>query len=236
MHSPPRPSASGLFITGTDTGVGKTHIGVRLCRALREYGLDVRVRKPLESGCARIDDALHPHDAAALHAAAGYPEPLIHVCPYRLEHALSPERAAALENRAIDLEALYRACQVDEGFVLVEGAGGFYSPLTHDALNADLAERLGLPVILVVPDRLGCINHTLLSLEAMAGRGLTVAAVVLNPVEDTDPGMMDNEADLKARLQQAVFRLAFEGNANATTVQALVEHLLKVLGLAPQGA
>ena len=190
--------AHGLFVTGADTGVGKTAVAAALADWLRQQGTSVRVRKPIESGA--IDDRHghpQPADAILLRRAAGAPEPLQRVCPFPLPEPVSPQRAAELAGIRVTLDDLHAAClnglDGDE-FLLVEGAGGFCSPLTADALNADLATRLGLPLLLVVGDRLGCINHSLLTLEAADRRGLVVAAVVLNRRVDT--GAMDNARDL----------------------------------------
>jgi dethiobiotin synthetase len=189
----------GVFIAGTDTGVGKTQVAAALLRHLHGLGLPVRARKPVESGCPPGPRGLLPQDAATLNRAAGGTEPVARVCPYALAAALSPERAAALEGRTLTLATLEAACREGVGpgeRVLVEGAGGFYSPLAADGLNADLAARLGLPVLLVAEDRLGCINHTLLTLEAIASRGLTTLGIVLNRHAREAASGMDNAADL----------------------------------------
>ncbi len=200
----------GVFITGTDTGVGKTRVGAALVHLLAGRGLRVRPRKPVESGCPSGPDGLLPQDAAVLRDAAGGAEPLERVCRYRLQTPLSPERAAALEGMALDLGQLHAACLVDVGsddFLLVEGAGGFYSPLARGALNADLAGGLGLPVLVVAADRLGSLNHTLLTVEAVRMRGLALAGVVLNqPSAQMDP-KMDNAADLERWLKVPVLRM-----------------------------
>lgn len=133
----------GVFITGTD-GVGKTRVGAALAHLLTGRGLRVRPRKPVESGCPTGPDGLLPQDAAVLRDAAGRAEPLKHICRYRLQAPLSPERATELEGMALDLGRLYTACLADIGndnFLLVEGADGFYSPaglvLNQPAPQAD---------------------------------------------------------------------------------------------------
>lgn len=206
----------GVFIAGTDTGVGKTRIGAALAYLLGQRGLRVRPRKPVESGCATGPDGWVPQDAVLLREASGANEPLDHICAYRLQAALSPERAAALEGATIGLEQLDAACRSgieSSDFLLVEGAGGFYSPLARGALNADLASGLGLPVLLVAADRLGAINHTLLTVEAARVRGLALAGVVLNqPAQQPDP-QMDNAADLERWLQMRVLRLPYRAGS-----------------------
>ena len=192
----------GVFVTGTDTGVGKTWVGTQLARRLCALGVPVIPRKTVESGCALRDGVLVPADGEAYHPAVGARCALRQITPYRLRHAISPQRAARLEHMDTTLEKLVAATQ--EGvnaadYLLVEGAGGFYSPLALDGLNADFAARLQLPVLLVAPDRLGVINHALLSKEAIERRGLQLIAVVLNRLDADDalPPGMDNLADLQ---------------------------------------
>ena len=199
----------GLFVTGTDTGVGKTWVGTQIAALLRREGVPVAPRKPVESGCERRGGELVPADGEAYHRAVNETQPLAQITPYRLHHAISPQRAAQLEQADTTLEHLLAAALAgvgEDAFLLVEGAGGFYSPLALDGSNADLAERLGLPVLLVAPDRLGVINHVHLSLEAIRHRRLPVFAVVLNGLDDgVPPQGMDNLEDL-CRLPCPVFQ------------------------------
>lgn len=199
----------GLFITGADTGVGKTRVATALAHALAARGVDLRVRKPVESGAPRGPDGPLPQDAFALRLAAGGREPLDRVCAHALRAPLSPERAAALEGLDLTLDALIAAVRRDvgDGVVLVEGAGGFHSPIARGALNADLARALGLPVLVVAADRLGTINHTLLTVEAVQARGLDVAAVVLSRPAPTADADMDNAGELSRWLGRPVLRL-----------------------------
>jgi dethiobiotin synthetase len=152
-----------------------------------------------------------PLDASALKSAAGPHISLDEVCPYRFLHALSPERAARLEGVELHLSDLISACQpTEDDFMLVEGAGGFYSPLTSDGLNADLAEQLGLDVLLVAADRLGCINHVLLSVEAIQSRGLRLLGIVLNSLQHRSDASMDNAKDLQYRLSCPVVSVGYD--------------------------
>ena len=190
---------TGLFVTGTDTGVGKTWVAAILTRLLVQRGLRVRPRKPVESGCASGEDVLLPQDAVALWEAAGGTESLQQVCAYPLRAALSPERAAALEGRTLNLDQLVTACRSGVGaddFLLVEGAGGLLSPLAAGTTNADLAAALRLPVLVVAADRLGVINHALLTVEALQHRALPLVGVVLNQTGPVTDPLMDNAADL----------------------------------------
>ncbi len=205
----------GVFITGTGTAVGKTHIGVLLAKHLHEQNIRVVPRKPIESGCKKVGDELVPADATALKEASGYEGSLSEVCPYRFEPPISPARAAHLANKVLTTEQLASICIVDnkDDFVLVEGAGGFYSPLSENGLNADLAVALNLPVLLITTDTLGCLNQVLLNAEAIEIRGLHLAGVVLNSLEENDNHLMDNAADLRARLKCPVFSHAFGNNS-----------------------
>ncbi len=189
----------GLFVTGTDTDVGKTWVSQNLLKtalqalhhttgAAAKKGTSQKVgdppylcaRKPVASGAQRTPRGLWAPDTLALATATG--EALQQVTPYTFEPAISPAEAARQAGCETPLARLLEACRVPVGrWTLVEGAGGFYSPLGSDGtLNADLAAALGLPVLLVVGHKLGCINHTLLTLEAIEQRGLHCVGVVLN--------------------------------------------------------
>lgn len=204
--------ASGLFVTGTDTGVGKTFVGCALLRAWRGQGVDPMPCKPVESGCEAGPQGLRAADGETLTAAAGLPvDATAHVTPWRFADALAPDQAARNAGQPLYLAQLLEACEAQRGHargpLLVEGAGGFYSPLAEDALNADLAEALGLPVLLVAEDRLGTLNACLLTVEALRHRGLTLAGLVLNRRRaDTDP-RLDNASALRARLDAPVVEL-----------------------------
>ena len=217
----------GIFITGTGTEVGKTFVGVAIARALIQRKIKVIPRKPIESGCPEQDGELVPQDASALKKAADYPGPLSDVCPYRFEPPISPVRAAHLANKILSTEQLVNICLQgsEEGFVLVEGAGGFYSPLTENGLNADLAVALQLPVLLVAKDKLGALNQVLLSVEAIQMRGLQLAAVVLNALNNDHNEHMDNTADLRERLDCPVFSNAYTREGKTQLPEALIDVL-----------
>ena len=223
------PIPFGLFVTGTDTGVGKTQITAALARLLNERNLIVRPRKPVESGCRLGDADLIPSDAVTLQAAAKSDELLISICPYRFELALSPELAAALVGVSLTLDEVCAACRqgvTETDFLLVEGAGGFYSPLASGVLNADLAVALSLPVLLVAADCLGTIGHTLLAVEAIKRRGLTLAGVVLNQVTPAVDPQMDNAAELSRWLGEPVLVTDHFKKGSTTTELILVNSVL----------
>lgn len=186
----------GFFITGTDTDIGKSFIACCIAKGLIEQGIKVSPRKPIASGCIRqTDGSLLSTDAQQLKLASHSDEPLNQICRYTFEPAISPARAIAQANQTISIESLHQACAVDKShFALVEGAGGFLSPIAPDGLNADLAIKLNYPIILVVGNRLGCLNHALLSIEAIEARGLTLHAIVLNDLNANSD--LDNLHDL----------------------------------------
>ena len=174
----------GLFITGTDTGVGKTFVACGIIRALRQDQHRVGAYKPACSGAERrADGRLEWADVAALATATGDQFPRERICPQCFDAPLAPPSAARAENRAVDAALLKSGVDWWESEVellVVEGAGGLLSPLADELSNADLAQQLGYPVLIVAADRLGCINHTLLTVEVAQARGLDVAGVVLN--------------------------------------------------------
>ena len=192
----------GVFVTGTDTSVGKTFISCGLANALRSSGVPVAARKPIEQRCKRRGGALYPSDGLALTQAAGYLENIDVVTPYRLSEAISPGRTARSDRGQVDLAALIEAVHAGEShhFRLVEGAGGFLSPLALDGCNGDLAQALEFPVVIVTADRAGCVNHVRLTVEAVQQRGLRPAAVVVNVPDPSAPGAGDYRADLAAVL------------------------------------
>jgi dethiobiotin synthetase len=195
-----------LFVTGTDTGVGKTVVSTVIAAALAARGCRVGVVKPVETGCRSAGGTLVPVDALALAAAAGDPAPLEIVCPYRLPDPLAPALAAERAGVAIDVDALAehvrrRAAGVD--VLLVEGAGGLLVPLTRRESFADLARRLDARLLVVVGSRLGAINHALLTLEVLTTRGLTLAGYVVNRLGPRDDLVVATNEDLLRSLTPA---------------------------------
>ena len=219
----------GVFITGTGTDVGKTYIGAAIARTLSAEGVNVIPRKPIESGCIRDGEELIPQDAVALKQAAGFKGDLSEVCPYRFEPPISPVRAAHLANKVLTTEQLVSICLQgsEHGFTLVEGAGGFYSPLAENGLNADLAVALQLPVILVADDKLGALSNVLLNTEAIQMRGLQLAAVVLNEAQESNADEnMNNTADLREHLDCPVFAIGYSSTEQPELPRALIDSLM----------
>jgi len=218
----------GVFITGTNTDVGKTFIAVAIAKALIARNISVIPRKPIESGCIKQDDELIPQDASALKQAANYNGSLSEVCPYRFEPPISPVRAAHLANKILTIEQLVNICLEgsEDGFMLIEGAGGFYSPLAENGLNADLAVALQLPVLLIADDRLGALSQVLLNVEAIQMRGLPLAGVVMNQLEESHSEYMDNTADLRERLDCPVIHIPYSTDGEAELPDVIIDSLL----------
>lgn len=205
----------GYFITGSDTNVGKTWVACHIIRQLNAIHHSVKVRKPVESGCQKIGEEYFPADGNALYQANQQTENLSIITPYRFHAALAPDRAARMENHRLTLEQLHKAClnQISSAdTLLVEGAGGFYSPLCEDGLNADLARVLGLKVIIVCEDRLGAINQALLTIAAVRHEGLDIQAVILNQTKPADSAgeSLENHQDLCQRTDTPVFTCAYQ--------------------------
>lgn len=183
----------GWFVTGTDTGVGKTRASAALLHALRGRHARCVGMKPVAAG---TDAEGHNEDVLALRAASSIAVAPSLDNPVLLADPVSPHIAAARAGRAIDIAAIvaaYRALASEADAVVVEGAGGFLVPLSDRHTGADLAAALGLPVILVVGLRLGCLNHALLTRDAIAARGLVLAGWIVNRL---DPAMPEQEANL----------------------------------------
>jgi len=177
---------AGIFITGTDTGVGKTLVACGFAALFRENGLSVGVMKPAETGCVEKDGELVPEDAVRLKEAARSAEPLENICPYRLVDALAPSVAAERVGVKIDvgrIQRVYDEIASRNDITIVEGAGGLLVPLLSHYTYADLAKLLKIPVIVVAANRLGAINHLSLTLESAAAHGLRVAGYVWNHLE-----------------------------------------------------
>ena len=184
-----------FFITGTDTEIGKTHSAASLLHTARLAGLRAVAMKPVAAG---TDENGDNDDVLRLRAAGNVEAPADWVNPYCFRAAIAPHIAAEQEGREIELDTIVHAfarLTTLADCILVEGVGGFRVPLGHSGDSADLAQRLDLPVILVVGLRLGCINHALLTAEAIRARGLTLAGWIANQI---DPAMPCQEENLSA--------------------------------------
>jgi len=189
----------GLFVTATDTGVGKTEVTCALLRDARARGLDAVGMKPAQSGVVPGE----PSDAERLARASDGAEALEVVCPYSFAAPLAPAVAARVEGKEISFARIVdgaRALAARHDAILVEGAGGLLVPLTDRETYADLAAVLGLPVLVVARAGLGTVNHTALTVEALRRRGLSVAGIVMNRTTSTDDPSVPHNAGEIARL------------------------------------
>lgn len=194
----------GVFVTGTDTGVGKTVVTACLVSILAESGLDVGVMKPVETGCRKRKDKLVPRDAAFLKAVSGSRDPLFLINPYRFSKPLAPLIAGEIDHKKIKIgkiSSAYRKLREKHDILFVEGAGGLLVPLAEKLTNLDLILELNLPVLVVVGSKLGAVNHALLTLSCAKENGVKIIGVLINQpnphsrksvVEKTNPGLIQS--------------------------------------------
>ena len=197
---PKLPRLRGLFVTGTDTGVGKTLIAGAIAHSLRKSGQRVEVFKPAASGCRRAREGLISADAEFLAACAESRRTLTEITPVRYAAPLAPNVAAERTKRPVDLDAIFDAYgRLAElhGCVIVEGVGGLLCPISDEFWVIHLARMMSLPLVIVAKAGLGTINHTLLTLYAARAAGLEVAGVVINRYR-VDPGAVKAPGDSPA--------------------------------------
>lgn len=178
--------SKAFFVTGTDTEVGKTHVSCLLLKQYAAQGLKVIGMKPIAAGCELVNGEWVNEDVQKLIAASNVTAPLALINPYRFKEPIAPHLAAEKAGVTIDIKTIvnaFKQLQTMADIVIVEGAGGFLVPLNAKANMADLAIALGLPTILVVGMRLGCINHTLLTVDAIKARGLMLHGWVANHID-----------------------------------------------------
>lgn len=225
---------NGVFVTGTDTGVGKTFSACVLLHALRRAGLATFPMKPVAAGAVGTPDGPRNDDTIDLVAAAGGGFDPALVTPVLLREPMAPHVAALREGRTVELAPILAAWRSRPAgsFAVVEGVGGFQVPLGEGFDTVDLARALGLPVVLVVGLRLGCLNHALLTADAVRTAGLPLAGWIANAV---DPAMAvpdENVQALRERLgAPLVVRLPFAPGADPASFAGLVD--LAALGVRP---
>ena len=217
----------GFYVTGTDTGIGKTHSSAALLHALRARGLRAVGMKPVASGCERIDGEWKNADALALIEASD-PRPVYADCnPFALPLPLAPElaaRDAGIEVTLPPLLAAHARLAASADAVVVEGVGGWAAPLSASLMQADLVRALRVPVLLVVGLRLGCLNHALLSACAILADGCRLAGWIANAVDPDMDAVEDNIAMLAARLPAPCWgRLPYAPAADPAAFSRLLE-------------
>ena len=193
--------AQAFFITGTDTDAGKTSIGAGLLCAAKQQGRSTLAMKPVASGCELTEQGLRNSDALALIAQSTVPLPYTQINPYAFAPAIAPHIAAQEADVELSVADLYQAAQLvlqeQAEFTLIEGAGGWRVPISATEFLSDFAIALQLPVILVVGVKLGCINHALLSAQAILNDGLELAGWVANVVDPNCARLAENLATLQ---------------------------------------
>ena len=208
-----------VFVTGTDTGVGKTFVSVALCREARSRGWSVFGHKPIETGC-RPD----PEDAIALAAASGGWQQGPALCQYTFELPAAPLVAARREDRSVDLDAVVATIHrhaAGRRLALVEGAGGWRAPITETEDMSALARRVGWPVLVVARAGLGTINHSLLTAEAIERDGCRVVGMALSLRPDEDAAFATSNRDEIARRMRAPVWIVSAGATVAPILDAI---------------
>lgn len=221
-------SGRGLFICGTDTGVGKTYISTWLIRTLRDAGMRVAGMKPVASGARIVNGELINDDALQLQQAANVQCTYATVNPYCFAPAIAPHLAAQETGTEIDIDFIeqnYRKLSAQADVVIVEGVGGWSVPINDTQTMADVVSVLQLPVIMVVGMRLGCLNHALLTAQAIAQSGNRLAGWIANVIEPDMARLDANIASLEARLHAlCVATVMFDAptHLSHTTIQRLL--------------
>ena len=224
-------AGKGLFITGTDTGVGKSIVSAVLARLLHGHGLNVGVMKPVTSGCSEKSGRLISDDAELLAWSAGLHGVDADIAPYMLREAIAPSEAASREGTLIDFrvigEAFARLADRHD-FVIVEGAGGLMVPITGESLIAGLVNYLDLPLLVVARPSLGTVNHTLLTCFAARQFGITLRGVIVNNYPEHPDIAEENAPRLIGTLARTPFVNIFphmEGDDNREIVAGLAARL-----------
>jgi dethiobiotin synthetase len=222
----------GLFVTGTDTEVGKTLVATGLVRGLAAAGLRVAVMKPVASGCEPTAQGLRSEDALALQRASNVRSPLAWVNPYSFEPAISPHIAAEEAGVTIDIgrvKACFDSLAGEADLVVVEGAGGWLAPISHTLTFADIAVALEVPVLLVAGLRLGCLNHALLTRRAIDASGARFAGWVGNTLEPDMPRCRENLDTLECFLEQPPLAVVPHQPAAPLVLREAAEQLIGTL-------
>ena len=211
-----------LFVTGTDTGVGKTRVAAALCRGLAARGIRVAAMKPVASGCALTPEGLRNEDALTLLAAMNVRARYSDVNPYAFAPAIAPHIAAREAGVDIDFNVLDRAYErlrMQSRVLIVEGAGGWLAPLDSSRAFADLAVHWQMDVVLVVGMRLGCLNHALLTAESIERRGLRLRGWVANSIDPKFERLPENMSSLEGRMAAPCLGIfSFEPHADPKTL------------------
>lgn len=218
-----------FFVTGTDTGVGKSLVSAALLCAAQQRGLTTAGLKPVAAGCEETPVGLRNDDALLLHRYTSVPLLYEQISPVSLRLAVAPHIAAEQEEKRLDVSRLEGICRaamlLRAGLTVIEGAGGWRVPLNSRHFLSDLARALNIPVILVVGIRLGCINHALLTAQAIHHDGVTLAGWVANVVDADMPFVDENIAAIESRIgAPCLARISHQGNVEGR-VRGVVENI-----------
>ena len=189
-----------LFISGTGTDVGKTFITENLIDLLKVKGFTVSPYKPIETGCKKIKAKLIPSDASKFHKLINKEIDIDLINPYRFQQPISPNRAIRLAKKKIFIKDYIDKSKLlpKNNYLIIEGAGGLYSPISTDGYNIDLIKKMKIPTVLVAKDEIGVINNILLSLDLLLKHKIPVLAIILNKINNIQPNQMDNYKDIKS--------------------------------------
>ncbi len=218
-----------LFISGTGTDVGKTFVTENLIYLLKAKGFTVSPYKPIETGCKKNKSKLIPSDASKFHKLIDKEIDIDLINPYRFQQPISPNRAIRLANKKIFIDDYISRSKLlpKNDYLIVEGAGGLYSPISTDGYNIDLIKKMKIPTVLVAKDEIGVINNILLSLDLLKKYKISVLAIILNKINSLQPNGMDNHKDMKSLTKIPLIQI---GNTKTKNFKEFSK-LLKIISI-----
>tara|TARA_B100000475_G_scaffold114264_1_gene83394 strand:- start:1213 stop:1899 length:687 start_codon:yes stop_codon:yes gene_type:complete len=216
-----------IFITGTNTDVGKTFIGLNLVRLAIKKGLKIIPFKPIETGCRIIKSKLIPDDSYRYYKLLDERVSLDLINPYRFKPPISPNMAIKLARKRINIRNYLNKIEIlpKHDYLLVEGAGGICSPIAIDGLNIDLIKKINSPILLVAKDEIGVINNVLLCINIIKKYKLTLLAIILNKIENKQPIGMNNYQELSSMIKKPIIQI----NNKKPSNEKSFEKILKVI-------
>jgi dethiobiotin synthetase len=218
-----------LFISGTGTDVGKTYVTENLIYLLKAKGFTVSPYKPIETGCKKNKSKLIPSDASKFYKLIDKEIDIDLINPYRFQQPISPNRAIRLANKKIFIDDYISRSKLlpKNDYLIVEGAGGLYSPISTDGYNIDLIKKMKIPTVLVAKDEIGVINNILLSLDLLKKYKISVLAIILNKINSLQPNGMDNHKDMKSLTKIPLIQI---GNTKTKNFKEFSK-LLKIISI-----
>lgn len=218
-----------LFISGTGTDVGKTFVTENLIYLLKAKGFTVSPYKPIETGCKKNKSKLIPSDASKFYKLIDKEIDIDLINPYRFQQPISPNRAIRLANKKIFIDDYIGRSKLlpKNDYLIVEGAGGLYSPISTDGYNIDLIKKMKIPTVLVAKDEIGVINNILLNLDLLKKYKISVLAIILNKINSLQPNGMDNHKDMKSLTKIPLIQI---GNTKTKNFKEFSK-LLKIISI-----